>query len=127
MGLVRSAFLAGSQRRWLRERAVKYRFVKRAVVRFVPGEDLDAALAAARSLRAQGIGSVLTCLGENLESPKEAEQVARHYLEVMERQKRDAIDAEISIKLTQLGLDLGRAACEAHLLSLVERARTLGT
>jgi len=127
MGLVRSAFLAGSQSRWLRERAVKYRFVKRAVARFMPGEDLDAALAAAGALRAQGIGSVLTCLGENLERPEEAEQVTRHYLDVMERQKRDGLDAEISIKLTQLGLDLGRAACEAHVLSLVERARTLGT
>ena len=78
MGLVRSAFLAGSQSRWLRERAVKYRFVKRAVARFMPGEDLDAALAAAGALRAQGIGSVLTCLGENLERPEEAEQVTRN-------------------------------------------------
>src|SRR5436190_21889142 len=83
MGLMRSAFLAGSQSRWLRERAVKYRFVKRAVARFMPGEDLDAALAAAGALRAQGIGSVLTCLGENLERPEEAEQVTRHYLDVM--------------------------------------------
>src|SRR6266704_2557035 len=75
MGLMRSAFLAGSQSRWLRERAVKYRFVHRAVSRFMPGEDLDAALAAASALREKKIGSVLTYLGENLNDLKEAEQV----------------------------------------------------
>src|SRR2546428_8283051 len=66
MGLMRSAFLAGSQSRWLRERAVKYRFVHRAVSRFMPGEDLGAALAAANDLKPKGIGSVLHYLGENV-------------------------------------------------------------
>jgi len=122
MGLLRSAFLAGSQSRWLRERAVKFGFVHRAVARFMPGEDLEAALAAARSLRAAGIGSVLTYLGENVQKPEEAEQVARHYLEVLARAEQAALDAEVSVKLTQLGLDLGRAVCEAGLMSLIERA-----
>jgi len=76
MGLMRSAFLAGSQSRWLRERAVKYRFVHRAVSRFMPGEDLNAALAAANDLKPKGIGSVLTYLGENVKDLKEAQQVA---------------------------------------------------
>jgi len=127
MGLLRSAFLAGSQSRWLRERAVNFRPVRRAVSRFMPGDDLEAALAAARSLRAAGIGSVLTYLGENVQKPEEAEQVTRHYLEVLARAKQTALDAEISVKLTQLGLDLGRAACEAGLVSLLERAVADGT
>ena len=127
MGLLRSAFLAGSQSRWLRERAVNFRPVRRAVSRFMPGDDLEAALAAARSLRAAGIGSVLTYLGENVQKPEEAEQVTRHYLEVLARAKQTALDAEISVKLTQLGLDLGRAACEAGLVSLLERAAADGT
>jgi len=127
MGLLRSVFLAGSQSRWLRERAVNFRPVRRAVSRFMPGDDLEAALAAARSLRAAGIGSVLTYLGENVQKPEEAEQVTRHYLEVLARAKQTALDAEISVKLTQLGLDLGRAACEAGLASLIERAASDGT
>src|SRR6266446_10440738 len=94
MGLMRSAFLAGSQSRWLRERAVKYRFVHRAVSRFMPGEDLDAALAAAGELKPKGIGSVLTYLGENVNDLKEAEQVTRHYLEVLARSQAAALDAE---------------------------------
>ncbi len=127
MGLVRSAFLAGSQSRWLRERAINFRPVRQAMARFMPGEDLEAALAAAKALRAKGIGSVLTSLGENLQRLEEAEQVTRHYLDVLERQKRASLDAEISVKLTQLGLDLGPAACEANLLSLIERAGAVGT
>lgn len=127
MGLMRSAFLAGSQSRWLRERAVRYGFVKRAVSRFMPGEDLAAALAAAQALREKKMGSVLTYLGENLNSLQEAEQVTRHYLEVLARNKEMALDAEVSVKLTQLGLDLDPAACEAGLTSLLERARADGT
>ena len=124
MGLMRSAFLAGSESRWLRERAVKYGFVQKAVSRFMPGEDMAAALAAARELRARGVGSVLTCLGENLKDLQEAEQVTRHYLEVLARAAEDRrLDAEISVKLTQLGLDLGRAACEASVARLLERAQ----
>lgn len=127
MGLVRSAFLAGSESRWLREQAVNYRFVRRAVSRFMPGEDLDAAIAAAQDLQAKNIGAVLTYLGENLQRLEEAEQVTRQYLEVLARAQRASLDAEISVKLTQLGLDLGPAACEAGLLSLIERAGAAGT
>ncbi len=127
MGLVRKALLAGSQSRWLRERAVNYRFVRRAVSRFMPGEDLEAALAAARTLQAAGLGSVLTYLGENVQTAEEAEQFTRHYLDVLARAKRASLGAEISIKLTQLGLDLGHAACEAGLMSLIESARADGT
>ncbi len=127
MGLLRSAFLAGSQSPWLRDRATKFEFVRRAVSRFMPGEDLDAAIAAAARLRTAGIGAVLTYLGENLETPEEAAQVTRHYLDLLERAKRASLGAEISIKLTQLGLDLGRAACETHLASLIERASADGT
>ena len=127
MGLLRSAFLAGSQSRWLRERAVKLRFVRRAVSRFMPGEEVEAALDAARALQGAGIGAVLTYLGENLRSPQEAEQVARHYLDVLARAQRAGLDVEISVKLTQLGLDLDRAACETRLLSLIERAGAAGT
>src|SRR6266436_7650941 len=127
MGLMRSAFLAGSQSRWLRDKAVRYRFVQRAVSRFMPGEDLDAAIAAARRLRAAGVGSVLTYLGENVETFEEAAQVNRHYADLLDRARRAALGAEISIKLTQFGLDVGRAGCEANLTALIERASVDGT
>jgi proline dehydrogenase len=88
----------------------------------MPGETLDAALEATRAL---GVGTVLTRLGENVHNAAEAGGVTRHYEEVLERVRRESLDVEISIKLTQLGLDLSREECERNLLSLVARAAAL--
>jgi proline dehydrogenase len=123
MSVLRKVLLAGSENRWLRERAVRYPFVRRAVSRFMPGETVDEALAAARAL---GVGTVLTRLGENLKDAGEAAQVTKHYLDVLDRIHRDKLDVEISVKPTQLGLDFSREECERHLRELASRARDLG-
>ena len=122
MGIVRSALLAGSESRWLREHAKRHGFVRKAVSRFMPGETVDAALEATRTL---GVGTVLTQLGENVLNLEQARGVARHYLDVLDRIQREGLDVEISVKLTQLGLDLSREECEKNLLTLIERARAL--
>jgi proline dehydrogenase len=96
--------------------------VRGAVSRFMPGETVEAALEATRAL---GVGTVLTRLGENVRNAAEASEVTRHYMDVLERVRRESLDVEISIKLTQLGLDLSREECEKNLLSLVERAAAL--
>lgn len=123
MSVLRNVLLAASENRWLRERAVKLPFVRRAVSRFMPGETFEEALAASRAL---GVGTVLTRLGENLRNAAEAADVARHYREVLDRVQQEGLDVEISVKLTQLGLDFSREECEAHLHALAEHARTLG-
>ena len=122
MGIVRSVLLAGSESRWLRERAPRYGFVRSAVSRFMPGETVDAALEATRTL---GVGTVLTQLGENVTDLEQARGVARHYQDVLERIRQSGLDVEISVKLTQLGLDLSREECEKNLLTLIERVRVL--
>ncbi len=122
MSLIRNVLLAGSENRWLRERAVRYPFVRRAVSRFMPGETADEALAAARAL---GFGGVLTRLGENLRDAAEAADVTKHYLEVLDRIHREKLDVEISVKPTQLGLDFSREECDRHLRELAARARDL--
>ena len=63
MALMRSMLLAASQNTWLREHAVKFPFVRRSVSRFMPGRDLDAALAAAQALLQKKIGSCLHASG----------------------------------------------------------------
>jgi proline dehydrogenase len=123
LNIVRALLLKGSESRWLRERGTKYRFVRRATSRFMPGETLHDALAASKSL---GVGTVLTHLGENLKDAGEAEQVTRHYLDALERVRASGLDIEVSVKLTQLGLDFSRDLCEKNLLVLVERARSHG-
>src|SRR5262249_27794140 len=89
---------------------------------FMPGESLDAALDATRKL---GAGTVLTRLGENVTNAAEADAVARHYLDVLERIHRESLDVEISIKPTQLGLDRSMEECEKNLSALLEKARAL--
>jgi proline dehydrogenase len=97
-------------------------FVRRAVSRFMPGETLDDALEAARALARRRIPAVLTCLGENVTSREEAAAVARHYLEALDRIREAGLDAEISVKLTQLGLDLGPDLAASHVEALAARA-----
>ena len=127
MGLMRRLLLAGSASPWLRQRAPHWWFVRKAVRRFMPGERLDDALAAATGLRPHSIGAVLTQLGENVTDLVTANDATRHYTEVLATIGASKLDCHISVKLTQLGLDVDRARCRANLRSLAERARELGT
>jgi proline dehydrogenase len=122
MSLMRKALLAGSTNPWLRDRATRTAFVRRSVSRFMPGEQIEDAIRAAAELKPQGITTILTKLGENLTGTDEAEQVTLHYLEVLDRIAASGLDAQISVKPTQLGLDLDRALCERNLDRLIARA-----
>jgi proline dehydrogenase len=123
MAIVRSILLAASQNAWMRERASKYEFVRRSVSRFMPGENLEDALAAAHSLENKKIGSVFTNLGENVKDPTEAAQVTAHYLGVLDCIHRQNLGTEISVKLTQLGLDLSKENCFENLKKIIEREK----
>ena len=121
MAFVRSLLLSASQNVWLREHAVKYPFVRRSVSRFMPGETLDAALEAARTLQQKSIGTVFTHLGENVADRTEARRVAEHYLEVLARVHELKLPAEVSVKLTQLGLDLSRDFCFENFERIIQQ------
>lgn len=122
MSVLRNVLLAGSQNAWLRERAVKLPFVRRSVSRFMPGEKLEDALRAAAEEQRQGVSAILTHLGENLARVEEAEQVTQHYLDVLDRVEAAKLEAQISVKPTQLGLDHDEELCRRNLLRLIERA-----
>ena len=127
MSIMRSVLLAGAENVWLRERAMRTPFVRRSVSRFMPGETMDDALAASRRLLAeQGTGTILTHLGENLSSLAEAEAVTGHYLDLLDRVVRERLNVQVSVKLTQLGLDHGIEDCYRNLAALVDRAAALG-
>ena len=120
MALTRSLLLAASQNVWLREHAVKYPFVRRSVSRFMPGETLDAALGAAQNLAQKNIGSVFTHLGENVADRAEARQVTEHYLQVLDQIHQANLGTEVSVKLTQLGLDLSPDLCYENLERIIQ-------
>jgi proline dehydrogenase len=120
MSLLRTIFLQASQSAWLRERAPRLGFVRRTAGRFLPGEDADAALASASTLAGSGITTLLTHLGENVTSREEAAAVTNQYLDLIARVRTAGLPSEISVKLTQLGLDLDKEFCFAHLVKLIE-------
>lgn len=119
---MRSVLLAASENRWLREQAPRVWFVRRTVSRFMPGETLEDALAAASRFKQKGMGTVFTYLGENITDPAEAERVTEHYQTVLECIGERGLETEISVKLTQLGLDHDPELAFKNLTRLTERA-----
>jgi proline dehydrogenase len=117
---MRRSLLKASQSQWLREHAPRYGFMRRTVTRFMPGENVEDALAAAQTLASNGIGAVLTHLGENITDRAEAQEVTKHYQDVLDRIRAANLPAEVSVKLTQLGLDLENEFCYSNLVALIE-------
>lgn len=119
---MRKALLAGSTSPWLREQATRRRFVRRSVSKFMPGERVEDALNAAAALAPAGLTTILTRLGENITDLSEAESVTEHYLHVLDLVASAGLDAQISVKPTQLGLDQDPEVCARNLLRLTDRA-----
>src|SRR3989442_3706558 len=112
--------------RWLRYHLPRLGFARRAVLRFMPGEDPECALRAGRDFKKDGIAVVFTRLGENITRLEEADEVAEHYLWLIARIGADGLDGEISVKLTQLGLDLDVDRTAGHVERLADRAAAFG-
>jgi proline dehydrogenase len=124
---MRRVFLWAARNAWLRDRLPRMRFMRRAVRRFMPGETLESALDAAAPLEAAGIATMYTKLGENLESVDEADAVADHYIGVLDAIKARGFNGEISVKPTQLGLDLDEDRALAHLSRIAAHATDTGS
>lgn len=113
-------WMAGN--RWLRRKLPRLRFARQAVRRFMPGERMEDALAAAQAFHRRGSGVLFTYLGENLRRLEQAEATADHYLRLLDESERLGLDAEPSVKLTQLGFDLDVKRTFQHMTRLAERA-----
>jgi proline dehydrogenase len=126
MALTRALLLRASRSQWLAEQFRRRSFARRAVRRFMPGEDLASATAAAAALANEHIGSVLSALGEQVSSRAEAETVRDHYLSTIDEVSRRGLPAHVSVKLTHLGLDVDRSLCRDSAHALAERAASTG-
>lgn len=122
MSFARKALLAASNNAWLRDRATRTGLVRRSVSRFMPGERLEDAMSAVARLQQAGITAILTQLGENLTDAAAAEAVTQHYLEVLDTIEASGLDAQISVKVTQLGFDLDQSLSFRNLQRLLDRA-----
>jgi proline dehydrogenase len=124
---MRSVLLWMARDPWLRDHLPQLPFARRAVRRFMPGEELADALGAADRLLARGVGILFTRLGENLSAIGDADAVAAHYHEVLDEASTRARPPEISVKLTQLGLDIDAEVAYRHSLDLARHAARIGS
>lgn len=93
----------------------------------MPGEHADDALEAGAAIAASGRGLIFTQLGEAITSAKAAVAVRDHYLWFFDQIRARRLPAHVSVKPTQLGLDLSFAECERHLLALAAKAEDTGS
>ena len=117
--MIRQLLLKASENAWLRRNAGSSRLLRRAARRFLPGETLDDALAACGSLAKRNIAGVLTYLGESVSDREEACAAAQQYREALDRVRSCPFSVEISVKLTQLGLDLDPELCLENFTGLL--------
>jgi proline dehydrogenase len=119
--LSKSAFHALARSRTLKRIASRYGLSRDRgfARRFIAGETLDEAIAAARAVEAGGLSLTLDYLGESVSALDEADAATREYGEMIDRIVASGIQRNISLKLTQLGLDLDRARCLDHLQTIV--------
>ena len=99
------------------------RMAKGFAARFVPGETLDSALDAVKKLNAKGITASLDLLGESVRNEKEARESAAQYIRILDRIKESRLDANVSVKLTAMGLDVGEELCILNMQNILDRAR----
>ncbi len=127
MSIARSLLLRAADSQWLADQMSRRAFSRRAIRRFMPGEELVDAIGAAATLQTQGMGSLFTRLGEGLTKQADADAVRDHYLDVFDQLAARKLSTWISIKPTQLGLDLSADKCLEYLDTLAAKAVSTGS
>jgi proline dehydrogenase len=100
---------------------------KKFASRFVPGETLEDALGVVRNLNAKRISASLDLLGESVTNEREARATGAAYIEILDRIHQQALDANVSLKLTAVGLDISEELCISIMHDVLDRARDYGT
>jgi proline dehydrogenase len=127
MAFGRSILLAAARSRRLNDFALRSAFVKRATQKFMPGEHVGDALEAGARIAASGRGLIFTQLGEAITSADGAIAVRDHYLGFFDQIRAMELPAQVSVKPTQLGLDISFDECERNLLALAAKAEQTGS
>jgi proline dehydrogenase len=103
------------------------RLAKHFAHRFVAGETIGEALAAVRELNAKGISASLDLLGESVSNEREARAARDEYLQILDRIRESRLDANVSVKLTAMGLDIDQELCVGIMQDILARANVYDT
>ncbi len=121
--MLRAAFL------WLSEQPRIFRFVRKnrlarkLASRFVAGETIDEAITTLRDLNNSNLSASLDLLGESVLHADEAQRACRTYLDVLDRIRATSANANVSVKLTQMGLDIDEQLCLANMRAIIGKAK----
>ncbi len=121
--MLKGTLLYMAQNDAVRKFVTESRATRGAVSRFVAGEQLDDAINVVRTLNQAGMHVSLDHLGENVSDEQEAKEATQAYIGILERIKETGVDANISIKLTALGLDISQELCQQHVTRILEYAQ----
>jgi len=125
--MLRAFFIWLSHSKFFRRLTTSLGFARRAARRFVAGETLDEAIHVIRTLNTSGILATIDHLGENVTTQDEARRAAQDYINVLDRIGKEGVQSHASLKLTQLGLDLGDDVCRANVACVLRKAKEVGT
>ncbi|WP_322792503.1 proline dehydrogenase family protein [Bellilinea sp.] len=123
--MLRSLFIALSKAYWAQRWISRWGLAWRVASRFIAGETVEQALRAVQVLNQQGLLATLDQLGENTQTVQDAEQAAQGILHLLEEIERAGVQANVSVKLSQLGLVIDPQLVVRHLRQIVEKARQL--
>lgn len=126
MPVLRTALIALSRNKTLQDLIVRVPVSRRMAMRFVAGETVDEAVEAVRGLNRQGMIATFDHLGENVATRAEAVAAADEYLIALDALDESGVNSNVSLKLTQMGLDLGDDFCYDNVRRIIARAAELG-
>jgi len=125
--MLRSLFIYLSTAKWARQIVTKWSFAWRAASRFIAGEKLEDAIRVIRALNAKGINATLDHLGEHTTNPEESRQATQDILNVIDAIEAAGVRANVSIKLTQIGLALDEELCAQNMQKVLTYAKEHNT
>ena len=123
--MLRQTFLTLSNSHELQDIALRNTMARKFALRFVAGETPEQAIGAVTTLNRKGIKASLDHLGENVTSPQEAKSAADSYIEVLDLIASSGVDSNVSLKLTQMGLDIDEDLCLENVVRILETAKKL--
>jgi proline dehydrogenase len=124
--MLRKSLLYLSEQKHVFSFVTHNRLARHFASRFVAGETLDSAVAAVRELNGRAISASLDLLGESVTSADESRGAAAMIVQMFDRISAEHLDCNVSVKLTQMGLDLDRGLCAENMRRILDRARDLG-
>lgn len=120
--MMRSFFITLSKVKWIQQLITHWSFAWKAASRFIAGEQIENAIVVARTLNSKGIQVSLDHLGENTERPEDTVNATKELIKALDIIAQEKVQANISLKLSQIGLSINAELCKENLIRILRKA-----